>query len=1084
MIHPLAQEQQTSSSSHHHLNAGTTSPASFANTDMSASTSAIDKIDGGDVSSSQQHRPISDAYYDPHFYAPQSPELPYPRLHQQNQQRAYSVTAMPSELQRAVLRHQQQLAEQRQQQLLSTPDQPWWQYYYQLYHYHPPAGRKPTVFGPYLLLQTLGEGEFGKVKLGIHIETGQEVAIKLIKKDNIDSSTRMSKVEREISVLRKVRHPYIVKLYDVIETERYIGIILQCASGGELFEYILAHRYLKEKDASRLFAQLISGVHYMHKKHIIHRDLKLENLLLDRNRCIIITDFGFANQFSSAKDDLMSTSCGSPCYAAPELVISEGLYVGSAVDIWSCGVILYAMLCGYLPFDDDPANPDGDNINLLYKYILNTELAFPDYVSADARDLLRKMLVPDPAKRCTMQTIMDHPWLRPHHTLFDKSLRELELEAMASAELPLPTPAEEDRVPTPPKSTEVVVPASPKQLPADQTVPSVADNNDDQMDVDPAPAPIKEGAKQEDAEEREIQKEHESIQPERPTPLAEVDTVTRDISSMELPASVHTESTSTTTAEDKEMPDAPSTTESPQPTRSTSKKVHQRGTEMIKNLLSVSKPAATPSRSSSNTSSNRRPFSMSAEPPRATQPGNSILHAKFLSSVQRQHEATVSPNKPPVATSQEQPPLSSMSTPNGMTVDKPLPQRPKEPSRTSMYHPRPTQPIPAPPTQSTSTRGTRRKALSLLVNPMTNNAGDRRTISFTTRRPSTQPTHPPSSPRPDIKLAVTKEEPRPQSTVSMAPSASEQSTTRLPPSPTSPDTMSREYKHKSAGKKLMDWFKKKPLSTRDNNNRLHADMIINSSRNTSTLGKSLGSYAVDFKDAKLRTYHGAVDQNALTSRSPQEVLVEVKQTLISMGIDVKDDGEFKLKCVRRKRRLPGNPSPSSSHRVHHGNSANDHKKRRMMMTSTGPRFRNLLRRTSNTDQGSAVVVDEEASAIIYGDPVVDPGEEVRFSMEICKIKNLPGLYIVDIRRMRGNVWSYKFLYHAVLGALDLGGKGGYMSTRAPTSSINEKQQQLLRPPHNDLQQQQEKNRISMASSSNNSSCVMDDTISEEQKASS
>ncbi|KAI8145956.1 kinase-like domain-containing protein, partial [Fennellomyces sp. T-0311] len=250
-----------------------------------------------------------------------------------------------------------------------------------MYHYHPPAGRKPTVFGPYLLLHTLGEGEFGKVKLGIHIESGQEVAIKLIKKDHIDSSSRMTKVEREISVLRTVCHPYIVKLYDVIETERYIGIILQCASGGELFEYILAHRYLKERDACRLFAQLISGVHYMHQKHIVHRDLKLENLLLDRDRNIIITDFGFANQFSSAKNDLMATSCGSPCYAAPELVVSEGMYVGSAVDIWSCGVILYAMLCGYLPFDDDPANPEGDNINLLYKYILNTQLAFPDYVS-------------------------------------------------------------------------------------------------------------------------------------------------------------------------------------------------------------------------------------------------------------------------------------------------------------------------------------------------------------------------------------------------------------------------------------------------------------------------------------------------------------------------------------------------------------------------------------------------------------------------------------------------------------------------------------------------------------------------------
>lgn len=162
-----------------------------------------------------------------------------------------------------------------------------------------------------------------------------------------------------------------------------------------------------------------------------------ENLLLDRNRNVIITDFGFANQFNSAKDDLMATSCGSPCYAAPELVVSEGLYVGSAVDIWSCGVILYAMLCGYLPFDDDPANPDGDNINLLYKHILSSSLVFPDYVSPLARDLLDKMLVPDPTKRCDIQTIMDHPWLQQYRSLFAKSLRELEFQATTSAELTL-----------------------------------------------------------------------------------------------------------------------------------------------------------------------------------------------------------------------------------------------------------------------------------------------------------------------------------------------------------------------------------------------------------------------------------------------------------------------------------------------------------------------------------------------------------------------------------------------------------------------------------------------------------------------
>ncbi|KAJ7721269.1 kinase-like domain-containing protein [Mycena metata] len=152
-------------------------------------------------------------------------------------------------------------------------------------------------FGPYLLLQTLGEGEFGKVKLGLHSQWGEEVAVKLIRRGNVDTAVRMSKVEREIEVLRALKHPNIVRLYDVIETDKYIGIIIEYASGGELFDHILAHRYLRERDASRLFSQLISGVWYIHQKKIVHRDLKLENLLLDRHRNVIITDFGFANRF-------------------------------------------------------------------------------------------------------------------------------------------------------------------------------------------------------------------------------------------------------------------------------------------------------------------------------------------------------------------------------------------------------------------------------------------------------------------------------------------------------------------------------------------------------------------------------------------------------------------------------------------------------------------------------------------------------------------------------------------------------------------------------------------------------------------
>lgn len=289
---------------------------------------------------------------------------------------------------------------------------------------HP--NRTIPKFGPYILLQTLGEGEFGKVKLGLHSQWAEEVAVKLIRRGSVENEVRMQKIRREIQVLETLKHPNIVRLYEVIETDKYIGIILDYASGGELFDHILAHRYLKEKDARKLFAQLISAVWYIHQKKIVHRDLKLENLLLDRNRNIIVTDFGFANRFEHKSDDLMQTSCGSPCYAAPELVISEGMYVGSAVDIWSCGVILYAMLAGYLPFDDDPENPEGDNIQQLYRYILNTPLTFPDHVSAEARDLLHKMLVPDPAQRSTLAAIMEHSWLQPYAHLFTQSIEESE----------------------------------------------------------------------------------------------------------------------------------------------------------------------------------------------------------------------------------------------------------------------------------------------------------------------------------------------------------------------------------------------------------------------------------------------------------------------------------------------------------------------------------------------------------------------------------------------------------------------------------------------------------------------------------
>ncbi len=271
------------------------------------------------------------------------------------------------------------------------------------------------------------------------------MAIKVIRKDVLlPHPVRLSKVHREIEILKTIHHPNIVHLLENIETEKYIGIVLEYASGGELFDFILQRRYLRESMASKLFAQLVSGVSYLHAKGIVHRDLKLENLLLDRNGGIIISDFGFANRFdfTSASNDMMATSCGSPCYAAPELVVSEGLYTGCAVDVWSCGVILYAMLAGYLPYDDDPANPEGDNINLLYRYIVNTSLTFPEYVSAQARTLLKIMLVPNPIYRAKLRDVQKHDWLAAHAQMFERKSSDFEKQ-MLTADMERSTSARE-----------------------------------------------------------------------------------------------------------------------------------------------------------------------------------------------------------------------------------------------------------------------------------------------------------------------------------------------------------------------------------------------------------------------------------------------------------------------------------------------------------------------------------------------------------------------------------------------------------------------------------------------------------------
>ncbi|ETM52793.1 CAMK/CAMKL/AMPK protein kinase, partial [Phytophthora nicotianae] len=260
----------------------------------------------------------------------------------------------------------------------------------------------PIQLGHYRLGKTLGIGSFGKVKLAEHDITGHKVAIKILNRNKIRSLDMSEKVRREITLLRKMRHPHIIRLYEVIDTPTDIFMVLEYIAGGELFDYIVSKGRLAPEEARHFFHQIISGVEYCHFHRIVHRDLKPENLLLDADNNIKIADFGLSNSMEDG--DFLRTSCGSPNYAAPE-VISGSLYAGPEVDVWSCGVILYALLCGSLPFDDE-------SIPNLFKKIRGGMYSLPSHLSEMARDLIPRMLVVDPMKRITIPEIRQHPWFQ------------------------------------------------------------------------------------------------------------------------------------------------------------------------------------------------------------------------------------------------------------------------------------------------------------------------------------------------------------------------------------------------------------------------------------------------------------------------------------------------------------------------------------------------------------------------------------------------------------------------------------------------------------------------------------------------
>lgn len=257
--------------------------------------------------------------------------------------------------------------------------------------------------GPYVLGKTLGVGSTGRVKLGTHVETNQTVAVKIISKEWLASKASLSKkIEREITLMKLIRHPNVMMLYDVYESDMELYLVLEFVEGGELFEYLVKRGRLPEKEALIFFQQIINGLDYCHKHMICHRDLKPENLLLDANFNVKIADFGMATIQQEGKR--LETSCGSPHYASPEII--KGVkYDGGAADIWSCGVILYALLTGNLPFDDE-------NIRKLLQKVKSGLYFMPSSLSEDSQDLIRRMLVVDPEKRITMEEIKNHKWFK------------------------------------------------------------------------------------------------------------------------------------------------------------------------------------------------------------------------------------------------------------------------------------------------------------------------------------------------------------------------------------------------------------------------------------------------------------------------------------------------------------------------------------------------------------------------------------------------------------------------------------------------------------------------------------------------
>ena len=270
--------------------------------------------------------------------------------------------------------------------------------------------KSATIIGNYEIIKTIGEGTFGKVKLAKNIPSNELVAIKVLEKTKINDNEDLSCIKNEIKFLKKLNHPNIISLYEIIETKTHYFIVMEYAEK-DLFSYIVSNHFLNESEASYFYIQILFVIEYIHNNHIVHRDLKPENILLTNNNSLLkIIDFGLANKYE--ENNLLDTQCGSLCYSAPEMILGKK-YNGIDIDIWSSGIILFAMVSGFLPFDDD-------NEENIYRKVVEGKYCLPEKLSDNCKDLINKILVVEPENRIKINDIKKHPFLKNAYQKFNK----------------------------------------------------------------------------------------------------------------------------------------------------------------------------------------------------------------------------------------------------------------------------------------------------------------------------------------------------------------------------------------------------------------------------------------------------------------------------------------------------------------------------------------------------------------------------------------------------------------------------------------------------------------------------------------